>query len=316
MNSKNPFSDVYGSEYYRHPHGHNLAKFPLILDLEPTNLCNLDCLMCSRQLMKRPVGKMEFGLFKKIADEAAKEGCKGIRLIRFGEPLLHEGIFDIVGYASGKGLLTHITTNGLLLDEEKIGRIFESGLDSIIFSFQGVDRKGYALMRNNQQYEMLEESIKALAGERKKRGLEKPFIQVTTTVLDETEEEIKGFYGKWRGVADKVDHWFTSLERLEDVERAKPLFERQKVKEMLAERENETGRMGRCNEVLTKLSVSWDGIVTACCGDYDNFLEVGNFKESSLKEIWNCKKLNYLREVLGRGEREKIPFCAKCTSKF
>ena len=85
---------------------------------------------------------------------------------------------------------------------------------------------------------------------------------------------------------------------------------------MLAKREKNTGRNWRCNEVMIKLSVNWDGTVTACCGDFDNCMKVGDLEESSLKEIWTCKKMNSFREILEKGERDKIPFCSKCTSKF
>ncbi len=171
-------------------------------------------------------------------------------------------------------------------------------------------------MRNNKQYDLLESNIKKVVEERKKRNSSKPFIQVTTTVLDETPEQIKTFYEKWLPVVDKVDHWYTSLERLQGIKRAKPLFKKQKVNEMLKKREKNIDRNWRCNEVMTKLSVDWDGIVTACCEDFDRNLETGNLKDSSLKEIWNGKKMNSLRKILEKGERNKIPFCSKCTSKF
>ena len=316
VNSANPFSDVYGSGQYGQPYEHNLPDFPILIDVEATNLCNLDCIMCSRQIMKRPKGKMDMDLFKKIADEAAFNGCKGIRFIRFGEPVLNEKIFEMISYAKEKGLLTHITTNGLLWDKEKTRAVFESGLDSIIFSMQGTTKEEYELMRNNNEYGILVENIKELAAERKRIGSGKPFIQVTTTVLDESPGQIESFYEKWQPIVDKVDHWYTSLERLEGNQRAKQLFKRQKVKEMLKKREKNTGRNWRCNEVMLKLSIDWNGIVSACCADFDNQMVAGSLNENSLKEIWTNKKMNAFREILSKGERQKIPFCSKCTSKF
>ncbi len=316
MHFENPFLEVYRSAQYSRPYERGLPNFPILIDLEATNCCNLDCIMCSRQIMKRKTGKMPFSLFKKIADEAAVEGSRGIRFIRFGEPLLNEKVFEMVSYARKKGLLTHLTTNGLVLDDEGVEAIFDSGLDSIIFSFQGPTKEEYELMRNSNCYGMLLDNIKGLVGERRKRNSGKPFVQVTTTVLDESDEQIKSFYEKWQGIVDRVDHWYTSLERLEGIKRAEPLFERQKIREMLAKQEKNTGRNWRCNEVMVKLSINWDGEVTACCGDFDNYMKVGDLEKSSLKEIWTCEKMNSFREILRKGERNKIPFCSKCTSKF
>lgn len=316
MEIRNAFKEIYELPEYRQPYDYPLREFPFLIDLEPTNYCNLDCLMCSRQIMKRGLGKMALGLFKRIADQAAANGAKGIRFMRFGEPLMNKDIFEMVSYAKQKGLLTHITTNGLLLNKEKIQAILDSGLDSIIFSLQGATKKEYKLMRNNKEYGLLEENIKKLAEKRKEQGLNKPFIQVTTTVLDETDEEIKQFYEKWKATADKADHWYTSLERLEGIERAKPLFKRQTVREKLEAREKNTGKNWRCNEVMVKLSIAWNGIVTGCCADFDNYMKAGNLEETSLKEIWHNKKMDSFRKILGQGQREKIPFCSKCTSKF
>ena len=149
-----------------------------------------------------------------------------------------------------------------------------------------------------------------------KRKGKRPFLQVTTTVLDETPAEIKKFCRYWKKIVDRADYWYTSLERIEGIERARPLLERQTVKQKLARHEKNTGREWRCNEVMNKMSINWDGTVTACCGDYDNFMKIGDLKENSMKEIWNSGKMNLFREILGKGERNKICFCAKCTSKF
>lgn len=312
----NKFRKIYEMGQFKNPFSYDLASFPYILDLEATNCCNLDCVMCWRQIMKRKQGVMPFAMFKKIADEAAKEGCKGIRLIRFGEPLLNKNIFEMIKYAKSKGLLVHMTTNGLLLNDQKIKNILDSKLDSIIFSFQGTNKQEYEKIRNNKNYDLLESNVKKLAELRKKLALDHPHIQVTTTILDETEEQIKEFYSKWSKIADNVDHWYTAFLGLENVERIKPLMERQKISKHLQEREKMRGF--RCTEVMTKLSIDWNGDVTACCQDFNSALSVGNLNKNTLKEIWNGEKMSILRHVLSQeGGRAKIPFCSKlCTSKF
>lgn len=312
----NNFRKVYDLDEFRNPYSYELAKFPYILDLEISNFCNLDCLMCWRQIMTRKKGMMEFSAFKKIADEAAKEGCKGIRLIRFGEPLLNKDVFNMIKYAKDKGLLVHMTTNGLLLDNEKIKQIIDSKLDSLIFSFQGTNKEEYERIRNNKNYGLLESNVKKLVELRKKLNSNHPYIQVTTTILDENEKQIKEFYNKWNKIVDGVDHWYTAFQGLENVERIKPLINRQKIAQHLKEREQVRG--WKCNEVVTKLSIDWNGDVTACCQDFNGELVAGNINKNTLKEIWNSPKMADLRKVLSQeGGRSKIPFCNRlCTSKF
>ena len=46
--------------------------YPLILMVEPTNICNLKCPMCpsGNGTMKRPLGKLDFENYKKLIDDS------------------------------------------------------------------------------------------------------------------------------------------------------------------------------------------------------------------------------------------------------
>ena len=55
-------------------------KLPQVLQIEPTNNCNLDCVCCSRRTMKRNEGYMDFKLFQKIIDEASELKVKRVHL--------------------------------------------------------------------------------------------------------------------------------------------------------------------------------------------------------------------------------------------
>jgi len=211
---------------------------PYLLDIELTNTCNLSCDKCPTGMgtCKRPKGFMSGNVFHKILSEATA----AIRFVRWGEPTLHPRLYDWISEAKGKGLLTHINTNGILLDVEEV---LDCGLDSIKFSLHG---------RN------VSEKVNSLY-ERTPR----PYITVT------------------------------NYEIMRDL--SKPP---QKYKP--------------CPEVFCKLSIDWDGKVTACCGDYDRIMTIGDVKESSLKEIWNCDKMNYYRQMLTDFRHAELPLCRCC----
>ncbi len=65
-----------------------------------------------------------------------------------------------------------------------------------------------------------------------------------------------------------------------------------------------------CVEAFDKLSVNWNGDVTLCCGDYDNFLIVGNILDADLKQIFTGRAANQYREIIAKGQYGKI----KCWS--
>jgi len=301
---KNPFVDIYRSFEYENARKLPLREFPLIVDVEPTNHCNLRCKMCPQVIMKRERGFMSFDTYKKIIDECRKYGA-AVRLIRYGEHLLHKQIFDFIGYAKEKGVLIHMTTNGLLLDGEKAKRLVELELDSIIFSFQGATKEGYEDMRNNNQYDLLVNHIKQLVEIRNREGKEKPWIHVSSTMTDESEEEIKQFKAFWGSIVDSVGVGKTTFSQV-DKEQFHDIIKDYLPRETLAR------KYRPCSEVYQKLSVDWNGDITACCSDYDGLLVIGNVERNSLKEAWNCERLGKIRSMLEQMRMRELPLCEEC----
>ena len=108
--------------------------FPLILNVDPTNACNLLCEMCPNS--QSPVVKknfMDMGLYKKILDEVQARGKRLYRffLVKDGEPLLHKNIVEMVDLAKRKNIshITTVVTNGVFLDREKQKAFVDLGLD-------------------------------------------------------------------------------------------------------------------------------------------------------------------------------------------
>ena len=304
----NPFRKVYDSNICRDSNRYDLPAFPLIIDIEVTNACNMDCLVCTRQVMTRKTGFMDWNLYKKIIDEVSIHNA-AIRLIRFGEPLLHPKITEMIKYAKKKNLLVHMTTNGLLLSESKSAEIVDFGLDSIIFSMQGTTKEEYQRLRNTKHYDKLVKNIQKLAELRKKKGVSNPYITITTTILDETQEDIDIFIRKWRKTVDCIDYGPTYLGKLKlrSVDRIKYLIPRENTPKR---------RIKECNEVRTKLSINWNGDVTACCADFDGEMVIGNVLNESLKDVWNGKKHMEICDILKKKEYDKIKFCSTCESRI
>ena len=307
---KNPFRKIYDSEKYKtvlcrikRP-----REFPYLVDVELTNHCNFNCLFCGQQAMERPKGFMGGKVFKKIVDECAKFSTP-IRLIRWGEPFLHPKIIDFCRYAKSKKILLHLTTNGLAIKESDMRALVDMGLDSLIFSFQGATKKGYELMRNNKLYDSLATNISKFVELRGKQ--EKPFIHISSTMLNEPQEEIDRFVKYWGGIVDSVGVGKTNLSRLSQ----KQIKSLEVIKKLDYLKNQETVKKiyRPCTEVYQKLSVDWDGKVACCCNDFDNFLTVGDINQSSLYEIWhNSRDLKIFRELLDKERFKSLTLCSTC----
>lgn len=303
----NPFKKIYDSSEYKNVlQNKNSPKvFPFIVDVELTNHCNLDCLFCMQQVMKRPKGFMKEEIFKKIVDECSDFGTP-IRLIRFGESTLHPKIIDFCKYAKSKGILLHITSNGFI-KESDMQSLIDIGVDSLVFSFQGVTKKEYEIMRNNNRYDELNTNILKIVELRGKN--DKPFIHVSSTVTDETKEEINIFVNYWNQIVDFVGIGKTDLSNANS-----PLVKNPNIiKKLKSIKKKDKRKRQSCTEVYQKLSVDWDGKVTCCCGDYDNFLTVGNIPKTTLYDIWNNSwELKTFRKLLDNNMFNALTLCSSC----
>lgn len=287
-----------------------LPAFPRIIDVEMTNLCNFRCLMCptGNFSQQRAKGFMEDAVFDRILDDIDGHAV-GLRFIRWGEPLMHPNLITFLNKAKKKGALLHLNTNGSHLTEELAQSLLQVPIDSLKFSFQGVDRKSYAEMRNIDFFDGLVEKIELL---NKVRGdLPTPFIQISTTVTYETPEQILAFHEKFAPLADMVNVGSTSFDWL-DLKAVRLRPHELEMLEKLKNMQSVERVHPECPEVFDKLSINWDGKVTACCMDSDDLMVIGDLHESSLGEIWQSEKMNHYRRVLANMGHDTLPLCANC----
>lgn len=103
----------------------------LILQVEVSRECNLDCRICMRKNLKSNSGFLSLNDFKKVVDSY---NFREVALHGWGEPLLNPEIFQMIRYVKNKGIKTSLTTNGTLI-RKNISEIIDSGLDDIAFGF-------------------------------------------------------------------------------------------------------------------------------------------------------------------------------------
>lgn len=309
-NRVNSFKQLYTNEEFKTvlQHRDRLPEFPYLVDAELTNVCNLRCIFCGQQAMTRAKGFMAEDTWKSLVDQCAEYGTP-IRIIRWGEPSMHPNIIDYVRYAKSKDINIHITNNGIAVSREQLQSVVDIGVDSLIFSFQGATKEQYEIMRNNKQYDKLKSTVLDLVALRGEK--EKPFIHISSSMTNETEAEIDAFVAYWVNIVDSVGVGKTNLSRLSSHQIKS--FEALEKLDILRKQETIKKSYRPCSEVYQKLSVDWDGTVTCCCADYDNFLVVGNMNESSLRAIWNTSEtLQQFRQLLDKNMHKSLTLCSTC----
>lgn len=107
-------------------------RLPLFVGWAVTNKCNLNCLYCGRNKtasddeMSAPQGRL-------VIDQLNLLGTKVISFTG-GEPLLREDIYELIDYATAKGIYVNMNTNGTLFIERE--KELEK-LNSVRFSLDG-----------------------------------------------------------------------------------------------------------------------------------------------------------------------------------
>ena len=94
------------------------------INFEMAGNCNLKCPMCPQSSGREKdfLKKFPIELYKKALNEAIPLGLKYVQLSGSGEPLLSKDLEEAVSYASERGLITMIYTNGVLLNERRYNK--------------------------------------------------------------------------------------------------------------------------------------------------------------------------------------------------
>jgi AdoMet-dependent heme synthase len=122
--------------------------WPRLVFWETTAACNLVCSHCRRTEVADRVSHDELSTAEaeKLIDDLAGWG-RTILVLSGGEPLLRPDILPLAGYASQKGLMVALATNGTLIDQGLAGRIRESGVDRVSISLDGADESTHDAFR-------------------------------------------------------------------------------------------------------------------------------------------------------------------------
>ena len=115
---------------------------PQCIDIEVASICDLACPHCYRQFISTPDKIMTKELAFRIIDQASEMKVPSMKFNWRGEPLLNPSLTEIIDYAKRKGVLeTIINTNATKLNSDMSNKIIDSGLDLMIYSFDGGTKK-------------------------------------------------------------------------------------------------------------------------------------------------------------------------------
>jgi radical SAM protein with 4Fe4S-binding SPASM domain len=296
----------YRRRWARAGKAYHLEPFPLHLDFETTNACNLRCTMCGIDFDAEPAKLMKLDLYRKVIDEAAARGLPSIKLNFRGEPLLHKQLPEMVKYAKDQGILdVQFNTNAVLLDDRRSRALIEAGLDRIIVSFDGAKRETYNLIRRGSDFDRVYANVKRFVEIRDSLGLVRPLVRVQTVCMKSTQDEVTQFIDLWKDIANRI-----GFIRLKCGSNSIPVRILTHNVDQVIE-EHQTVAIP-CRQLWQRLVICVDGRVVMCCGDQKAELVLGNANETPIADIWTGHLESEARRLHLDGRSDEVAPCASC----
>jgi len=313
------------------------ANRPARLQLESSAVCNLRCVMCTYETMKRKRGLLSLDNFKYIYDQVVPPY---LDLTGFGEPFMNRDIFEMIRYAKARGSIVKINTNGTVLDNEIRKGIISSGLDFLAISIDSPRKQDYEKIRVNADFDEMVRDTKALVRERRRSRRRRPDIistmVVTTDNFEQVGEMVK-FSADEIGIEPvfQIVHSFDrrELERLglpglhaeaaSAMEDALALARERGLRRTAGNLQANIAVLRRqrdlsqspCYMPWFTSYITWDGDLLPCCFFYDAQIKFGNVLEEPFMKIWNGPAYRAFREAC-RHSRPGNLICRNCDIDF
>jgi MoaA/NifB/PqqE/SkfB family radical SAM enzyme len=332
----------YRREWHRRPKEFDHGEQPLSVICELVSNCNLACNMCytiKESFKNSVVGAnrvLSWPSVKKIIDEAAEMNVPSILFSWRGESTLYKSVHegkvytfpDVLKYARDAGILeVTALTHGQLIDELMAEKIVEAKPNWISFSVDGLFDT-YNKIRtprnkkndvNHNAFKVLIDNIKLLNYYKCIHKSKKPKLRCNTIYPAIANNPMEYYnYMKSAGI---------------DLVSVNELLEWSHYNDDDLPSEAIDLDWG-CQYPFQRLTISANGVIVPCNGAVheEDGLVLGRFKstpekkvslngklvvkeltELTLKEAWNCDKLNHIRELHKTKRRIEInPGCRNC----
>lgn len=312
-----------------------------VISWNVTRRCNLECTHCYLPAKTRSASSDELttqeGL--RLIDQIARVNPEVMLILSGGEPLLREDLFELSAYASGKGMMVVVGSNGLLIDHAAARAMKQSGISGISISLDSTGPAIHDAIRScDGAWERAVEAITLCRDE----GLS---VQINTVVTTKNYDEIPRLVQFSKSLGAKVysPFFLVCTGRGEELTDITPK-QYEKILSLVVESQGKYGDMmirtrcaptvrrimydkdprspllkmdtGRCLAGRSYCRIAPEGDTTPC--PYLS-LSAGNVRERDFEDIWkNSDIFNALRKPSLRGKCKQCAYrllCGGCRAR-
>jgi len=129
---------------------------------------------------------------KAVLDDCAALGVEEIDFTGGGEPFTRLEIFDILSLIKERGFFGSLTTNGTLLDEGRVRRLIEQGLDDICFSMESLTPEVNDAIRGRGVTEKAVRAIETAVRIKRELGSKVPAVRLGVVITNLNYDQLDG----------------------------------------------------------------------------------------------------------------------------
>jgi MoaA/NifB/PqqE/SkfB family radical SAM enzyme len=172
---------------------HDKTPLPTFLQVEPVGQCNLRCQMCPIQFRQDgpphgPPAFMEFALFTRLLDQLPQ--LEQLHLQGLGEPMMHPRFFDMIQFATRRGIKVTTNTNLTLLNAKRADQCISSGLAELHASLDGATAETFERIRVRAKFNRVVDNLRGLVAARTRQGSPTPAIRLVMVLMRQNLREL------------------------------------------------------------------------------------------------------------------------------
>lgn len=271
---------------------------PQSVKIELTGRCNFNCAFCASGYKLREKGDMDWDFYCQLLRNLRTAGVEEVGMFYLGESTILPWLDKAIKEAKDVGFpYVFLTTNGSLLNEKKIEKYMEAGLDSLKFSLNYADADQFAEIAQvkPKMYHNMIEAIK-LARKVKDEGGYSTGLYASYIQYDDEQAD------KMQAVVDDLAPYLDEVYALPLYSQADFTGEDNSDRGFEVKAGN-PGRAGNmqppmpCWSLFTEGRVSYDGHLSACCFDHDGRFRMGNLNEMAFMDAWHSESFQKLRQA-------------------
>ena len=266
---------------------------PGVIQVEPTNICNLRCQLCptGSNSSKRRKGFMTLDTLQLILGDL-ENVLIAVYLYSYGEPFMNKYLPQMIEACTKRNILTLTTTNGHFIDKpEDALKIVDAGLTALIIAIDGSSQAIYEKYRKKGDLERVKQCVTLIEEAKIRRGVHFPYTVIRSVVMRHNVEDLFNVEQLARRLGVGC---LTNSAQYRDYE---PIDN-----DMRRFRDDRSPRnvpsSVRCPFPFRQPTVFWDGTVVGSEHDYELELPFGKIGECPFSQIWNSANAIRMRRSI------------------